>query len=247
MSKKEELTSQDLVAIEAFNKEYGRVFETLEKARQLSVGDFLVLYLGDDEKSMKLELNSYGAPVKYKVVHMSEHGVPFLKKVNKKGTPIGQLLSYIDNFHDHYETDCFEYRLDPDFADAILLEDEYDPAQLHKNKQELFKSITKHNKQIKIKTQEIKDISIFFASINIGDTLWSSNSNYVLVYNKKTMSAYEFNSKAKWNEQTSMRGSSITVLAVKDKNGKIKEITADYFLYKALYKERPRTYKELKI
>jgi len=244
------LTSDDLATIKEWNDSFGRAIEAIEKAKQLSIGDFLVLYVGQDLKSMKIQLNSYGAPVKYKVVHTTEHGIPFLKKVNKKGTPVGQIYSCtggLDSDDYRYAGQAFEFRLDPDFADAILLEDTYDPAQLHKTKQEIFKAVTKHNKAAKVNTQDIRGVSDFFAKTNQGDTLWSSHSSYFLVQDKKTMSAKDFNTKAKWNEQTRIKGPFVIVLTVRDKNGRVKDITPDFFHHKALYRERPRTYKELKI
>ena len=122
---KNTLTAEDEQISEDWNEQFGRGLEALEKAKQLNVGDYLVLYVGPDNKNMKLQLNSYGAPVKYKVVHSTAHGIPFIKKVNKKGNPIGQLYSCtggLDSDDYCYSGHSFEFRLDPDFADAIILQ-----------------------------------------------------------------------------------------------------------------------------
>jgi hypothetical protein len=244
------LSANDLETIKEWNDSFGRAIEAIEKAKQLAIGDFLVLYVGNDIKSMKLQLNSYGAPVKYKVVHSTEHGIPFLKKVNKKGTPVGQIYSCtggLDSDDYRYSGQSFEFRLDPDFADAILLDDEYDPAQLHRSKQDIFKAVTKHNKEVKLNTSTIQDVVAVFQNAQVGDTLWTSNAGFYLIQDKTTMTAKDFNDKAKWSEQTRIKGPYVIVLTVRDKNSKVRQISPDFFHHKALYKERPRTYKELKI
>jgi len=247
---KNTLTAEDKQIIEDWNEQFGRGLEALEKAKQLNVGDYLVLYVGPDNKNMKLQLNSYGAPVKYKVVHSTAHGIPFIKKVNKKGNPIGQLYSCtggLDSDDYRYSGHSFEFRLDPDFADAIILQDDYDPAALHRSKQDIFKSVTAHNKAAKLDTHELKDVIEIFKNANIGDTYWTSHTGFYLIQDKKTMSAKDFNAKAKYNDQTRIKGPFVIVLTVRDKNGKVRDITPDFFWQKSLYKDRPRTYKELNI
>lgn len=248
MTKKQTLTADDKRLINHWNEAFGRAIEALEKAKQLSVGDFLVLYTGDDEKTLKLHMNSYGAPTKYKVVHSNQYGIPFIKKVNKKGTPIGPIMSCAGNLETddyRYAGQYFEFRLDPDFADSLLLQEEYDPSQLHKTKQEIFKSVTKHNKAAKVDTSSLPKVVAFFQNLKIGDTLWASHSGYYLIQDIKIVNSKIVNNSK--SLRTSIRGPFVQVLTVRDKNNKCFEITADFFAWKALYKERPRTYKELKI
>jgi hypothetical protein len=198
---------------------------------------------------MQVKKNSYGAPIKYKVVHISDRGIPFIKMTSKKGDPIGKLYSSCSAESDNYRhmNQRFQFELDPDFADSLLLQDQYDPAQLHKSKQDIWKAVTEHNKACKVTTQELKDVVEFFKQVSVGDTLWTSNNGSILVQDKKTMSPADFNTASKWRLRTHMKGPFITVLTVRDKHGKVKDITADYFWQKALYRERPRTYKELNI
>lgn len=242
------LTAEDKATIQEWTDNFGRGLEALEKAKQLNEGDYLVLYVGQDRKSLKLQLNSYGAPVKYKVVHSTEHGIPFIKKVNKKGTPVGPIYSCtggLDSDDYRYEGQSFEFRLDPDYADAILLQDEYDPAALHRSRQNLWKEVTQHNKKAKVNTSTLRDVIEFFKNTNIGETLWASNRGFYLIQDKQTMTRQDFNATLK-DTYTNAKGPYVIVLTVRDKNNKISKITADFFYRKALYNERPRSYKELK-
>ena len=199
---------------------------------------------------MTLQKNSYGAPIKYKCVYTSKHGIPFVKRINKKGNPTGKIYSCMGGLEtDDYDNNSqpFEFTLDPDYADSILLQDGYDPVQLHKSKKDIWKSVTEHNKSVKIPTWEMKEVTKFFGDVVIGDTVWTSNVSFYLVQDKKTISPSDFNHKAKYRERTRLRGPFIQILTVLDKKGKVRDISPDFFHKKALYKERPRTYKELNI
>jgi hypothetical protein len=246
---KNNLTLEDHQFIGEFNKQYEAILRTLESAKQFNLGDYMVLYVSDYQGKMQLQNNSYGAPIKYKVVFTDAQGVPFIKKVNKKGEPMGRLYSCVGTVNDDYRmmNQSFQFELDPDFADSILLQDGYDPSQLHKTKKDIWKAVTDHNKACKIPTQELKDVITFFQTVEIGDTLWTSNIGHYMVQDKKVLSASDFNLKAKWRYRTRIKGPLVCVLTVRDKSGKVKDITADYFWCKALYSERPRTYKELNI
>jgi len=243
------LTFEDHNIIREFDDKFGAGLEAWEKAKQLQVGDFLILHLDDGLGKMILQRNSYGAPVKYKVVHSSKHGVPFIKKVSKKGTPVGKLYTCMGSLDtDDYRMpgQKFQFELDPDYADSILLEDQYDPSQLHKSKKDIWKAVTDHNKANKVKTNEVKDAISFFHTVNIGDVIWTSNVGSYFVQDKKSMTAAAFNNIAPWRHRTGLKGP-ITVLTLKDKKGKVFDVAANFFWGKAVYRERPRSYKELNI
>ena len=246
------ITPEDQEIIDAFGDQFEAYFDAMEKAKQIQVGDYLVLYLAKwQNEPLTIQKNSYGAPIKYKVVHCTRHGIPFIKRVNKKGKPVGRIYSctgslVTDTFR-RYRDQKFEFALDPDFADSILLQDEYDPANLHRSKKDIWKAVTDHNKSCKIKTRDKQGITAFFHTVNVGDMIWTSHANYFLVQDKKIMSPKDFNSKVRFKYQTNLKIPHIPILTVIDKKGKVNDIAPDFFFWCALYKERPRTYKELNI
>ena len=163
---------------------------------------------------------------------------------------MGRLFSLCGTEVDDYRQihQNFKFEFDPDYADSILLQDKYDPAVLHKSKKDIWKAVTDHNKACKIATGTLKDITDFFNVVNPGDMLWTSSIGHYIVQDKKTMTPADFNNaKPRFGFQTRIRGPFVLVLTVLDKRGKSRDITADFFLKKALYKERPRSYKELNI
>lgn len=243
------LSNEDKAVIEGFDLQWNAILETVQRAQQFKVGDYLILKVKAYSGHWGTQTNSYGAPVKYQVVHLNGRGIAFVKRTNKAGEPTGRIYSCCGTEEDDYrEMDVqFQFELDPDFADALLLEDEYDPASLHRSKKDIWKAVTEHNKSVKIKTDELKDVISFFHSANPGDTLWTSNVGSYFVQDKKTMTAIDFNKDANYSNLTRIKGLAVVILTIRDKNGKLKEVPPDFFLGKALYKERPRTYKELNI
>lgn len=246
---KQKLNTQDMNFVTEFNIKYKAIVDTINRAMQFKMDDYLILYVSDHNGSMVVQKNSYGAPTKFKVIYITDENVAFVKKVNKKGNPVGRIYSCVGIEADDYRymSQTFRFEIDPDFADSILLDNKYDPANLHRSKRDIWKAVTEHNKACKIKTHHIKDVISFYATVNVGDTLWTSNISYFLVQDKKNISPKVFNNDASYRHQTSIRDPFIPVLTVKDKSGKVKDISPDFFRGKALYKERPRTYKELNI
>ncbi len=248
---KNQLSSEDKLILDDFVQLFEAGFEAIEKAKQIAVGDYLILHLHDPVRNeMVQQKNSYGAPIKFKVVYCSKHGIPFVKRVNKKGEPVGRLFSCMGALHTDYfhkPGQKFEFSLDPDYADSILLQDEYDPAQLHKSKKDIWKTVTDHNKAHKIKTRHMNDVIAFVSTVKVGDMLWTSRTGYFLVQNIAIKSPRDFNATAKHIDRTHLKLATIVVLTIKDKKGTVKDVAPNFFYWKALYRERPRTYKELNI
>lgn len=243
------LSSDDKIIVDQFDKIWNAILETISKAQQFKVNDYLILKVSNHGGHMVTQTNSYGAPVKYQVVHLNDQGIAFVKRTNKAGEPSGRIYSCCGTEADDYRTleQKFAFELDPDFADSILLDDDYDPASLHRSKKDIWKSVTEHNKASKIPTQESKDVVAFFHTVSVGDTLWTSNIGSYFVQDKKTMTPLDFNKNSKYSLHTRYKGPFVIVLTLRDKNGKLKDVCPDFFLGKALYRERPRTYKELNI
>ena len=247
------LTPEDRAIIDSLGRDVGKYLDTIKRAQQFKLDDFLVLRIGLYGNKVSTQTNSYGAPIKYKVVHVDTHGIPFVKRVNKNGEPMGRVSSCIGMDDDEYfnETAVFSFELDPDYADSILLQDNYDPTSLHRSKKDIWKAVTEHNKACKILTHDLKDLVNFFNSVSIGDTLWTSNIGSYFVQDKKAIDPTNSIKKARYamtaGQVKLLLQPTVISLTVMDKHGNIKDITPDFFHYRALYKDRPRTYKELNI
>lgn len=245
MSKKNVLSTTDLIDIDQFDKVFNTWLDDIEHCKKFKIGDYLIVYSRDGDRGRTLHINSYGAPVKYKVVHQNRHGIPFIKTVNAKGEPQGSIFCMVNDHPSLEIRNRLQFELDPDYADSIILEDEYDPAVLHRDKKDIFKAVTAHNKACKIKTTSvIADVVPFLNTVRAGDTLWTSSLSYYLIQDVQTMSVGAWKAMSK-NNYTRLRGD-IKILTIVDKKGKVQTVNADFFHCKALYNDKPRSYNELK-
>lgn len=247
--KKIKLNQEELQHIEAINRSYKLTLETFERAKQFKSGDYLIMSYINDDGTLSKDVNSYGVPRKFIVVDAQDNGAPFVKEINAKGTPIGEIsciLTNIDN--DSYLDDSSSptfWELDPDYADSILLAQDYDHAQLHNTKKVQWKEVTEHNKKAKVSTESMSDIDNFLNTIQPSYTIWTSHVSHYTINKMELMPRADANKVASISQR--VKGSMIMILTMTDKKGNTKVVAPDFFWRKALYRERPRTYKELNL
>lgn len=253
MANKINITAEEQLTINNKEAKLKELLDTLDKIRQFKVGDYLIWYEHDYQGNWHPHLNSYGAPIKYTVVAVSASGFPFMKAINANGNPVGEMFNGLGS--QEFDNDYIDqgvrsrWELDPDYADSLLLQEEYDPAHIHRSKKQIWKEVTNHNKAHKIKTDEIGSIVDFFRTLNTGDLIWTSNVSHYMVRAVTTMPKKDALKLVTFSGAFSNRvkGPFVLVLNVVDKHGNCKDIAADFFFRKALYKQRPRTYKELNL
>lgn len=161
-------------------------------ANKFKIGDYVVAYWPeqtidegyDENRPPQLIMGPYDIVQKYIVVHVGGHGIPYIKKLNKNNKPYGELNCPI-NIGPHHG-DCrvnFILQVDPDYTDAILLDNEKDfnATQSLKNKTDLRQEIVDHNKKIKVKLDSLRDVQVFYSNIKAGDILWRSTKSSISV------------------------------------------------------------------
>lgn len=241
------------MALTAEEKEYIKnnenmidgIMSHLNAVRKFNKGDYLIAfypasYHGDTKK--RLVTNSYGAAKKFQVVAVDRHGVPYMKELNKQGKPVGQMvcsIKYDMQNVTHVDTALtYIFEVDPDYTDAIIFDDQgnYNASNILKMKSDTFKEITEHNKKHKVNCSDAKLITAFLATVKVGDLLWRSN--------KTSWAVTEINPIPR-DKGGRIENYSV-FMKVTLNNGKIQELCFDDFRRKALYTDRPRTYKELR-
>lgn len=211
-----------------------------ESLKDFRLGDVYVLEIHSefDKNDVSIYKNSMGVPVKYKVVYISEEGVPHLRKLNARGKTIGDIYlpykayelatrvgagplysyAYVDPY--------MKFVPDPDQLDAILLQQEFNPTAAQSEKQKLFSEINKHNKKITIHTgwsSGLPNISNYFKSLKPGDKFWMGFDK-VFVFQSLTKTKKEWQITAVDNMQ------------------KTHTFNFSYFQNKRLYREAPRSF-----
>jgi hypothetical protein len=239
------LTAEEKEYIKRNENMVGDIMTVINAVKQFKEGDFLIAFhsatgFGDTRK--RPVTNSYGAVKKFQVVAVDKHGIPYMKELSKKGKPVGQLISSIKNDsnrgmgYNYSQTYIFE--VDPDYTDSIILDDQanYDAANNIKIKSDTFKDITEHNKKHKVKSHDAKDLIQFLSTVKVGDLLWRSNISSWTVLEVALVPRDRGN---RIQDYTPF-------MKVQTNKGKITSLCFYEIRGKALYTDRPRTYRELK-
>jgi hypothetical protein len=234
--------------IERMEKDFEFMLKRIEDMRRFQLGDYLIGFrkrdpeynatISEYEHMSEPILNSYGLPTKFKVVAVDKNGIPYIKELNKKGIPFGRLIVTVDFNTDEFDGAQDIYKVDPDYTDSIILgESEFDPTKTQKIKSNLHKDITKHNKSHKINTHDLKEIDTFLSTLTVNTVIWKSNTkSWTITKMMRHSVPKDVSQRHKWDSP---------LFEVQDSKGSIFEISVNDIRYKALYKERPRTYKEL--
>jgi hypothetical protein len=230
---KSTLTLEEKHFISTNEQSIRSIIGILDEVKQFKVGDFLVAYRPNRSSEVKkYYTNSYGAVRKYTVVALDGLGLPYMKEINKKGNPCGQLISPItyDSYNNRFSHNPhYTFDVDPGFEDAILLgEDEnYKVNELHEEKSAIFKEVTLHNKKCSILTDDIGPLLKFFKTLKVGDVLWRNRNSSLVIL-----------------DCSNLRGS-MSLIKFQSSRGAIVEIAIQDFLYTRLYSDRPRSFKEV--
>ncbi len=240
---KVKLASHELDYIKERERAMTETINTLRNLSRFKEGDFLIAFhyssgYGDHRK--RPVTNSYGVPKKFIVVHVDVNGIPYMKELSKNGDATGSILSPIrvDGGYSMVKQAEFIFEVDPDYADAIILDDQenFNATEMLKAKADNFKAIAEHNKKIKVNCVDLKVLAAFFGTVKVGDTLWRSNTSYYVVSKIDPVPKDKIGRLIKENpfiEVTSNKGASLT-------------FSLDDFWRTALYSAQPRSYRELK-
>lgn len=226
----------DLVA--ETEKYAASILHALQSVTIFKVGDFLVSRTNDAKK--ELVTNSYGAVKKYQVVFVDRLGIPYIKELNKAGKPAGAIIPSI-SFQPYGRgivTSRYFFEVDPEYTDSIILDDQdgYNATEVLKAKSDAFKDIAKHNKAVKVGQSE-PEVVAFVNTLKVGSVIWRSyNTSWIVTHIEPIPK--QFMKKALSN--------TTPFIKVQNNKGMELEIALQDFKNKSIYKDRPRTYKELK-
>ncbi len=249
------LEPDDVQFLKRERETYNSILEKIEHARQFKLGDYLIMVTAavdykTGEKYNHTKQNSYGVALHYQVVYIdTENNIPYAKELTKFNVPTGPLISCVNTKQSagyRHDRDERRFEVDPEYAESILLDasGEYNPSGVHKAKSDLYQEITKHNKAARIDTCNLTVLCTVFDALNIGDVIYTSNTGSFLITDKQTVARSTLD---KYSVLKRVPGRGLfTRITVQDKKGKHREYLPHHFHQKALYKEKPRTYKELK-
>lgn len=246
---KESLTPEQLKEAKQLDKTIRSLSEIREDLKQYKLDDIYILENWDatNPKAVWFEKTHMGFPVKYRVVFISDTGIPYLRKLTAAGNPTGEALvppeaTAIHALRRQHSTmlnitamnnALFSQRFapDPEQLDAILLQQEFDPMAQHAEKSKLFNDINRHNKNVQVPTDynNYQKIADFFKTRKAGDKFWTSPDKQFVV-------------------QSVIKQGKQWIITTTDMNQATATFNISSFLHKRLYKEQPRSFaKESKV
>ena len=239
---KNTLSKHELNEIKRNEEALNDIFSAIKHYSQFKTGDYLIGYWKATSWEKRAPvINSYGVKTKFQVVHIDEHGLPYIKEINNRGKTQGDVLIPLCYYSEEYENGFvqfdYEFELDPDYADAILFEDEagYDPVKKSKEQSDLRKEIVNYNKTYKLNTHSIIELRNTVSKFKVNDVFWVSGKNWIRIDELTVPKTYNgFTSMgAILGKATTSKGEQIVLTSTSLKN-------------KTLYSQRPRSFNELK-
>lgn len=242
MATNKQLDSYELDFIKKREEVIASIVGAIQDAAKFKIGDFLIAFNPANQwQKRKQVVNSYGAPKKFIVIHTCKFGIPYMKELNKKGNPVGILICPIkfDERNRAVNASEYEFEVDPDYTDAIIMDDEanYNATDVHKIKSETFKAITEHNKSLKINVSDNVVLLNFLKNLKIGDVVWNSIKTHFTILTIDLLPLTHRNTRLDDN---------VKFGTAQDSKGKVFDLTAWKFKYSAIYTGQPRSYNELK-
>lgn len=186
------------------------------------------------EKITLKDTNCYGIERKFKVIHVSKEGIPFLRELSRKGNPIGSVrtihrLEVIAKGPLCYSNPDSKWILDENLVNAIMLDQEYDPMIEARERSNLFRDIARHNKEKRIDVSTRKITADFMNNLKAGDKIWKKTNEFFVVQSP----AYP---------DTENPGN--ILIQVIDHNNKKKQISLNDLCRSRIYSDQPRSYKK---
>jgi hypothetical protein len=232
------LEPEQLRAAKDLDKALRNLTKVRDTLKDYKLGEIYVLqqwYPEEPEKTIYHE-TSMGFPAKFQVVHISDEGIPYLRKLTSAGNPAGEAyippeavaVKAIQRFGGANIPVHEKFVPDPEQMDSILLQTEFDPMAQHREISKLYNEINKHNKNVSVSSSwqsSWKDVSDYFKSRQPGDKFWTSpDKQYVIQSVAKVGREYVITC-SDWNKMTVTFG-------------------FGNFHGKRLYKEQPRSFKK---
>lgn len=107
---------------------------------------------------------------RYVYVFEDEYGIGYLKRLKLANGKLGQELICLTDF----DFNSTRFEVDPEYAEHVLLDAEFDIKKIHKASLVQRKIITKMNRKVGMKPKTLQDFNDFFDKLKVGDTFWTT-------------------------------------------------------------------------
>lgn len=105
---------------------------------------------------------------RYVCIHKDEVGIPYMKQLKVSTGKLGTDVYCVTD----YDVEHSRFEVDPEYAERIFLDADFDIKNIHNQSLEARKIITKMNRKIGVKPDNLKGFNDFFAGLTAGDKFW---------------------------------------------------------------------------
>ena len=184
---KVELTEKEQRQLErSINSNPVRKFLLNRDNTNFEVGDVLVKCIrrwkgGDQYEWVNEPISSENKmSQRYVFIHKDEFGIGYMKQLKVSTGKLGSEIYCLTD----YDFESTKFEVDPEYAENIFLDAEFDIKDIHKKSLEARKIITKMNRKMGIKFKTLSDSSKFFETMKAGDEFWMT-SDYTAKWSQR--------------------------------------------------------------
>ena len=144
---------------------------------KFEVGDVLLRYSlqtrgHNDPKWIVENINSDNKMAqRYVYIYEDEFGIGFVKQLRVSDGSLGKDIWCMTEFDFGYT----KFEVDPEYAEKVFLDGEFDIREIHKASLANRKIITKMNRKIGTKPRSLKEYNDIFDNLKVGDTFWTTS------------------------------------------------------------------------
>lgn len=186
---KVELTEQEQKQLKrAVDNNPIRKFLLSREENSFEVGDILIKSLrrwkGSDQYEWQPESISSEnkMPQRYVFIFKDEFGIGYMKQLKVSTGKLGKEIYCLSD----YDTDSTKFEVDPEYAEKIFLDADFDIKDIHKKSLEARKIVSKLNRKAGVKPKTLSQFNSFFDGMKAGDKFYLSGD-----YTAKWSQEYE--------------------------------------------------------
>ena len=166
-----------------------------KEVMKFEIGDVLLKYRrgynpdmhGNYEWKPENIMSDLKMPQRYVYIFEDEFGIGYVKPLKVSDGKLGKELLCMTEF----DWTHVRFQVDPEYAEHVLLDSEFDIKDQHKKSMQGRKQVTKMNRKIGIKPKTINEFNNFFGKLKAEDKFWTSadyTGKYFNEYTVKTLS-----------------------------------------------------------
>lgn len=157
-----------------------KVRRWLEQKEQMrfEIGDVLIKKLKQTDyhsKNISWKIENINSDNKmaqrYVYIYEDEYGIGYIKPLRVANGTFGKDLICLTDFDFAH----IKFEVDPEYAEHVLLDAEFDIKEIHKNSLAARKIVTKMNRKVGVRPKTLQEFNDFFEKLNLGDTFWMTH------------------------------------------------------------------------